>query len=69
MPAYSPVNIIAKVRKVTFGIVVGEGERVKAYIGGNGYARLVRNQNVTFKPDEYELYIPDEEYDKLLTSG
>jgi hypothetical protein len=51
-------------RKKTTSRVYRQGEIYEAKIRQDGYA--VVNFGVVFHPDEFELYISDDEFDKLL---
>jgi hypothetical protein len=51
-------------RKATKSRVYRAGEIYQAKIRTDGYA--VVNFGVVFNPDEFELYISDDEFDKLL---
>lgn len=47
-------------------VPVKKGQIRKAYVHPNGRAFLIEHYGVPFKIDEYELYIPDSEFNKLL---
>jgi hypothetical protein len=61
-----PVNAVSLIEKHTVAGHIDQGDRVKLLMNEHGYAALASNTAVRFSPEDYELLIPDAEFDKLL---
>ena len=61
------VKIKMKNNKQSHGVSLHKDDIVKAVIGANGYALFFGNQNIKIGPNEYEIYIKDDDFNKLLT--
>jgi hypothetical protein len=61
-----PVNAVSKVKKNMMGIVINKGDRIKLLLNKSGSAALAINTAIKFGYDDYELFIREEEYDRLL---
>ncbi len=60
------VKIRMKADKRSHGVILHKGDIVKAVMNGVDCARMLRNQNININPEEFEIIIPDNEYNKLL---
>ena len=66
--SYKLIKVKSKVSKRSFGIMVYAGDILKVTIDGEGQACLLRNQNFKLKPEEFEYYLSDTDFNKLLYS-
>ena len=60
----NPVRIRLTKKKKTFNMTYRVGEVYQANVRRDGHAVLIHGP--VFSPDEWELYISDREYDKIL---
>lgn len=66
MAPYVRVELLQ--RKSTVSGIFQKGEVCQAQIRHNGDAVLTKG-NVVLKPNEYRIYISDNDFDKLLQGG
>ena len=68
-PLMNRVKIELKTRKAYSGLVYEKGELLDALIKRDGKAILVGKPFIEFSPEQYVIFIPDQEYDRLLYDG
>jgi hypothetical protein len=60
------VNVKSKVIKKVHGVVIANGQVLKAVVGRSGVARPLSYPYVELDPNEYEFAISQSDFDKLL---
>ncbi len=61
------VKIVSKIDKENMGMEIFKGDVVDVVVNTSGIAALVGcEDSFRFAPHQYDLYLPDEEFDKLL---
>jgi hypothetical protein len=61
-----PVNAVSRITKDMRGIRIHKGDRIKLLMNESGSAALAINTTIKFGPGDYDLFIREEEYDRLL---
>jgi hypothetical protein len=60
------VTVVSLVYKDAYGIEVDPGDVINVLMAQDGECKLSKLPAITFDVDEYELYIPEDDFDKLL---
>lgn len=56
-------------RKTFFGRVFEKGTILDAFLKPDGSIKAAYYPLLTIKPHQYQIYIPEQDYDKLLSGG